>query len=745
MADGINSDDIDPQLWKSVQEQLKVMGQRFSITSDDLKKLSKGTQEYAAAQKVLSKNLKNDFSDLAQKVKEGTASAQDHNEAIKKATKAIDAMEDSEEKRELIRKRRELQNAASAKEVGEAFSDATSKLGTAAVVGIGGFLKNLQDNSSSTQAAAGILNAGIDMAQAGVTGLGKAAQAAAMPLMLLGPWGRVAGIALEALGIAAETTAPAIGKLAKFVNEYLAKELEKVFKSFNDMNASGALFTNGMTGMVNAATNSGLTIEQFSNVVKNNSLSIAASGYGMTEGAKKIGEVGKVFDNNGKQVRKHLQALGYSFEEHAELTAQVMANIGRTGNKATAERIATETEKYAESLRLISNITGEDAKAKVKQVAEQNEILAFQNELAKLGPAQAAQINAAMASLTEMDQKALRERVMYHGNVFSQEVAIHESTIAGAKRQNDAVYQLVKNGEATTQSVMAVQNRYAQQYLAGTRQMQPLAVAAAATGDSMLTEQAKAGLEGQRRAMQLMDGTYKTAVATVKGAKTPQDELTNTVIEAEAAFQDMKKTIQSELLGKDGALTQYAKVTKAVVTTLEDMLIELGVGSSGLKAKREQEQKESARRGYKLLEESGFGSNYGGDFFTKNMYEGLGGRSGSTGEKLSFGEKLNKQTLLASPTGLMMTTAELLKNKLFNTIGLGKANGGISTGPLSGYAELLHGTEAVVPLPDGNTIPVSFDNSLIVAVDRNSTLLQSILETMKDNNNLTSGILQNTY
>ena len=38
---------------------------------------------------------------------------------------------------------------------------------------------------------------------------------------------------------------------------------------------------------------------------------------------------------------------------------------------------------------------------------------------------------------------------------------------------------------------------------------------------------------------------------------------------------------------------------------------------------------------------------------------------------------------------------------------IGFASGGISSGPTSGYPVTLHGTEAVVPLPDGKTIPVS--------------------------------------
>lgn len=38
---------------------------------------------------------------------------------------------------------------------------------------------------------------------------------------------------------------------------------------------------------------------------------------------------------------------------------------------------------------------------------------------------------------------------------------------------------------------------------------------------------------------------------------------------------------------------------------------------------------------------------------------------------------------------------------------LGFADGGIASGPTSGYPVELHGTEAVVPLPDGRTIPVT--------------------------------------
>jgi phage-related protein len=44
---------------------------------------------------------------------------------------------------------------------------------------------------------------------------------------------------------------------------------------------------------------------------------------------------------------------------------------------------------------------------------------------------------------------------------------------------------------------------------------------------------------------------------------------------------------------------------------------------------------------------------------------------------------------------------------------LGYATGGIASGPTSGYPVTLHGTEAIVPLPDGRTIPVSIKGDMM--------------------------------
>jgi hypothetical protein len=67
----------------------------------------------------------------------------------------------------------------------------------------------------------------------------------------------------------------------------------------------------------------------------------------------------------------------------------------------------------------------------------------------------------------------------------------------------------------------------------------------------------------------------------------------------------------------------------------------------------------------------------------------------------------------------------------------GFAMGGIATGPKSGYNALLHGTEAIVPLPDGKSIPVSMDQSSAATVD-NAEMLQVMRELKTSMDSLTN-------
>jgi hypothetical protein len=76
------------------------------------------------------------------------------------------------------------------------------------------------------------------------------------------------------------------------------------------------------------------------------------------------------------------------------------------------------------------------------------------------------------------------------------------------------------------------------------------------------------------------------------------------------------------------------------------------------------------------------------------------------------------------------------------------AMGGILSGPRSGYSATLHGTEAVVPLPDGKTIPVNMPDLSGVLNDQSELLsgvlstLDSIVKNMENQVSVSKKILQ---
>ena len=91
---------------------------------------------------------------------------------------------------------------------------------------------------------------------------------------------------------------------------------------------------------------------------------------------------------------------------------------------------------------------------------------------------------------------------------------------------------------------------------------------------------------------------------------------------------------------------------------------------------------------------------------------------------------------------------------------MGFASGGIASGPSSGYPVELHGTEAVVPLPDGRTIPVSIKgdvggggttNTINISVSGGgnakeiakqvSDEVSKVLRTRSRGNNYTRGVI----
>ncbi len=663
----------------------------------------------------------------------------------------------------------------------------------------------VQSDSSGFQMAGDLAVASIDAQNKTVQGVaGVVGSVGTAMAVLPGKFGKV-GIGLTALAGAVGFASEKMSDLAKFGLEVAVKELEKTTKAYNDSATAGALFADGLEGLRNTAHSANLTVAQFANVLKNNSGDLAAAGIGQVEAAKQVGRVGKAFKESG--VQDQLLKLGYGFEEQAALTAETMASMRRSaGGRVSDAEVATQTAKYAENLRLIASLTGEDAKKKVQAVQEQNNILAFQQELAKKSPQQRAEIDKAMALMTEQERKNFRERVIF-GDVINKEGAIFEANVSGAREKSLTLVDAFNNNRLTTEAVAEANAQYGEQIRESILSQQALGQAAYAAGGA-LGDVAKAMMESVTQSTTQTAEALAANKASIEAAKNTQNELTNQYVAAAKSAQDLKIAVEIELTG---AIKNFAKIANSILDGLKSQMAALGLGGmtggpGDIKAQLEK-QDETNRAQMTMSEKamsyvagavesvpqglgkalSGIGLNLIGDWMQSKTNEVQKERieneskylksEGRSQDAAKVEEKFDKAAsgvdalgsavarsievmgfFASELTGLSFITdmtkkaqeqrLEYERNyvKEKDKEGTGKvkmAQGGVVSGPTTGFDNVeLHGTEAVIPLSGGRAVPVSIEGGVELKNQTPGQLLEGMASHYDDLTNTVKSYFQ---
>lgn len=698
---------MDDEALRRFEEELKKLTDRFGITNVSLKNFGDATKKSSA-------DFKKEIEELNKQVKKNRAGYAEQLRALESLNDAIEDLADTgaegAKKAKLLQQREELVRAAANQKMKEAATEFGKQIGVNATQTTAKFTRQLQVNASGTELSSTVMNAAIDATATTMGYLGTKAQTAGAAIAMLPSWpSKLLGGLLLGTGTALDFLSTS-GKAAfKFANEILTQELIKTEKAFSMTTTAGAVFADGLQGMRTASVDAGLNLQQFSNVISKQAGDLALSGMGVAEGARKVGQVGKIFDANGGYLRKQMQRLGYGFEEQAEITATVMGNVKRAGQSMNSEQLAKETQKYMENLRLVSALTGEDAKAKAKANQDQNQIAAFQQELALMGPEMAAQIDLAMTGMTEIEKKNFRDRVVFHGAVLNEEGAIYEATNRAAATKGAELYNKFLNHAFDASAVVDANAKYRDQTLQSFKDNQAIFIGGYATNDATLQAVSAAYLEARVRDLkQTKEGVDKVQ-DDIKNAKIPTNDLTEGMIKASTAAQSLSISLEKILLP---LLSKYADATGDMLTGLQNLIDMAYGGKKGGSPEPSLGQSEN-QKAIKKSQQRANPYMTGPDFVDQDNID----------QWVSDRQKKNAS---GTPKG--------------------KALGGISTGPVSGYMELLHGTEAVVPLSDGRSIPVSLDSSSITAaVNQQSGILSEILRAMQNSNSLTSQIVQNSY
>lgn len=723
--------------------------------------------------------------------------------------------------------------AGDLKEVGQAADSLTKGFGsfgkslaaTAANIAVS-FIKAYDTMADKPiQAGAALMQATIDlsaqMLKLGIDTLVKAGKGASA---ILGPWAGGVQATADAVGKFGKDIVDLGEQVATLGNQFLAAEFEKRINALANFTKVGASFAGGMAEMGTLANESGIGLANFAQAVGNSRDQITDMGLSAGTAAELVSKSLKGLANttgkSGSKLREELLALGFAYEVQGEVSASYIAQQRRAGVSLQAlqsnqEALAIGTYEYGKKLKLVSDITGQDAKKVMEraQAEAQRGML-----LSKLQGNQRTAFEDSYAALTRFGPKVQAAFTQYYATgAFGK----NNKAVAVQTEFVDMIKKLTADVQAGRANMTQVTAGYmadvgTEMKGAGSK-FSELADIAAGSGVTGLPSEI-AELRNQALAYLLPASEAEKSAKSIEGQATATDDLTKGYQTATAELTNFSNKME-KLAGE--ALPTYAKV---ISENTERAAKVMGIAIDYLTGKI----KNLTDLGYALYNDTGPAGQAGsgpndltglpGDKRTnaekaqadaevkagKKSYNALGFdqpnvdpyeiaaakvSKAKEADRIKKLEDMDRAELKARDTALKAEMLNIISTKensakdradhqarikeinrdTANIYKIqqqkgwmepdlptratpkanptpGKAKGGISTGPLSGYQETLHGTEAVVPLPDNKSIPVTLDSSsLNKQIAHQTSVLNEILVAMRDGNKYASGLLRNSY
>jgi len=430
--------------------------------------------------------------------------------------------------------------------------------------------------TSPVQKSANSLNMAIGLAVKGVGVFGSAAGGIVSSVPGLGKLGDLFGKSIEG-------SAGIIGTVLTELNSHMAQELTGTIKNYSQFNKMGASFTESISDLRLYSTAAGMTVDQFTTAIKASRQDIGKFGANIADGSLLLARYSNYMNEfnaqgtkGGTSFRKELMLMGYGIEEQTELTAGYLASLrgvmsAEKIRDMDAKKVAEGTKQYAADLKILADITGQDAKAameRARQVSMEADIMAQLKT-----PEEIKKFQNALSSMPDYAKKGFLEYVSSGGQVITDSATnlfmaqnaklmpMYEQGFAQIKDASVSTTQVLKTTGDNAREVGEEQRRQAQEGNAVIGQVSRLGASGLGEINKMINDATASALYGK-------DTISNSITAQEKQVKT-QDLLTKSMVDAADSTQKFAVFTQ-ELSSK--YLPQYAELLKNTTSLTTDVL-----------------------------------------------------------------------------------------------------------------------------------------------------------------------------
>jgi hypothetical protein len=677
---------------------------------DSLAKNSKNLNEQKKAEQRAGKTLREETEKLYKQYREQSIGQKELNEgliSLRRTIKSNDSIT-VEAKARLLEMadgyRMSAKFTSIATENINKFGSAAGKVGSS----LTGFISAYQSGGDAIGVASGMTKHGLTLAASAGERAGNVIGRVGGAMSQIPGWVGALGGLVSALGAGVTAVSGMSKEVIEKAFPILDSETRKLIGAFQSASQAGAVFGDGVDGLLNASAAAGLGVDKFAKVLGEQSSNIAMSGMGMQEGARMLGRIGESMRKSG--VTQGLLQLGYSVEEITALNAQTMAQMRAGGGGSVDEaEVAKYTQQYAKDLKVLSSLTGEDVRAKDKEAKQRANTLAFNQKLAEMEPSQRTAILDSLKGMTAIEQQAFRERMANNGQLISQETNMYESMVQGAADKGKATFEAAMRGELTLGKVNDLNAQFAEQIGNSIRNAKEIGLAAEA-GVEVVANLAKNMNESLQRSLMITPEALQKTTEEVNKAMTAAVGDTTVALGKVVLRTNELEAEMNRLVGQSGALRMFGDLISESARVMSEMIREVSGQNTAARqaAARAEEQRQNAgvgeaARAGRTLERGGFLSSMMGTSGTMQAEQRR--LLGMTSEQLSQmaqeqGSNVDDVLKAVGITG-GMAEFKKLRSLIYQTEEY--ARGGIADMPDTGGLAMLHGREAVIPLPEGLT------------------------------------------